>query len=261
MLITTGETKNGDLVTRAMKLAEETGSLYVPRNKTSLARLAEKYNDDEIIVVVSEGVRLIRRNEPELSFHPSMGYVRAKRVLRGEDDPMLSAGAIKEGDTVLDCTAGLGTDSLVFAVAVGKSGHVIACESSLPLYTLLLEGMKYYKAGKSEVNDALRSIELKNKDHLSLLQEMEDKSVDVVYFDPMFREPMLDSSGIKPLRAFANSNALQKEAIDEARRVARKRIVMKEKAGSDEFRRLGFPQPERSRSKIVYGVIELDNEQ
>lgn len=261
MLITTGETKNGDLVKRAMDLAAATGSLYVPRNKTSIARLAEEYKDDEIVVVVTNGARLSRQNEPELSFHPSMGYVRAKRILQGESDPMLTAGAIKEGDIVLDCTAGLGTDALVFAVAVGKTGHVIACESSHSLYTLLLEGMKYYHTGKPVVNEALRSIELKHSDHLSLLKQMEDKSVDVIYFDPMFREPMLDSSGIKPLRTFANGAALKEESIIEARRVARKRIVMKEKAGSDEFTRLGFREPGRSRSKIVYGVIELDNEQ
>lgn len=259
MYITTGDTEAPSLVERARKLAETTGGIYVPRNKKSLPKLIERYGVNEILVVLQGKARLYRKNAPQLEFHPSMGFVRAKRVLRGEPDPMLEAGAVLEGDTIIDCTAGLGTDALVFSVAAGKQGRVIACESSLQLYTLLVEGMSYYESNQPEVDEAFRRIELRHANHLDLLRSMPDRSCDTVYFDPMFREPMMDSSAIQPLRDYANSHALDIQSILEAKRVARKRVVMKEKRGSAEFTRLGFEVLDRANAKTLYGVINVES--
>ncbi|MNJ57372.1 hypothetical protein D3C77_529580 [compost metagenome] len=71
----------------------------------------------------------------------------------------------------------------------------------------------------------------------------------------MFRDPVLESSSISPLRAFANNSRLETAAIVEACRVARKTVILKEKIGSGEFERLGFSVSERGQSKITYGVI------
>lgn len=259
MYITTGEKESASLVERARNLAQTTGGTYVRRNKMSLPMLIEHYGAEEVLIVLQGKVRLFRKDSPLLEFHPSMGFVRAKRILRGEPDPMLEAGAVNEGDTIIDCTAGLGTDALVFSVAVGKSGRVIACESSLPLYTLLVEGMSQYETIKPAVNEAFRRIELRHANHLDLLRSLPDQSCDTVYFDPMFREAMMDSSGIKPLRNYANHNALDEQSIVEARRVARKRVVMKEKRGSAEFTRLGFEVHDRGNAKTLYGVINVES--
>ncbi|WP_339177181.1 class I SAM-dependent methyltransferase [Paenibacillus sp. FSL R5-0701] len=259
MYITTGEKEIASQVERARKLAETTGGTYVPRNRTSLPKLIEHYGINEILVVLNGRARLFRKDATELEFHPSMGFVRAKRVLRGEADPMLEAGAVIEGDTIVDCTAGLGSDALVFSVAAGKSGQVIACESSQPLYTLLLEGMSHYKSNQPLVDEAFRRIDLRHVDHLELLRSMPDRSCDTVYFDPMFREPMMDSSAIQPLRDYANAHALNEQSIMEAKRVARKRVVMKEKRGSAEFDRLGFEILDRANAKTLYGVINVES--
>lgn len=259
MYITTGEKEAALLVERARNLAETTGGTYVRRNKMSLPMMIEHYEAEEVLVVLQGKVRLFRKDSPLLEFHPSMGFVRAKRILRGEPDPLLEAGAVNEGDTIIDCTAGLGTDALVFSVAVGKSGRVIACESSLPLYTLLVEGMSQYETIKPAVNEAFRRIELHHANHLDLLRSLPDQSCDTVYFDPMFREPMMDSSAIQPLRDYANAHALDEQSIMEARRVARKRVVMKEKRGSAEFDRLGFEILDRANAKTLYGVINVES--
>ncbi|MNI75326.1 hypothetical protein D3C73_1314660 [compost metagenome] len=94
---------------------------------------------------------------------------------------------------------------------------------------------------------------------MDALKQMPDKSADLIYFDPMFRDPIMESSAISPLRMFANNSSLTGEVIAEAKRVARKSIVLKEKKGSGEFERLGFETVERSHTKIVYGVILLGN--
>lgn len=258
MIITTGDKAGREIIIRAEALASRTGSLYVPRKHTSLPKMAQQHGGAEIIVVLDNGARLVRAGEEPMEFHPSMGFIRAKRILKGESDPMLDSALMTEGNSVLDCTAGLATDALVFAVKGGRNAKVTAVESSPSLAALLSEGLAYYTSGVDEINDAMRRVNVVNRHHLDVLRSMPDGSVDVVYFDPMFREPLMDSSAIRPLRWFANSEPLAEESIREAVRVARKTVVLKEKRGSGEFARLGFTEQERAHSKISYGVITVD---
>ncbi|WP_438350974.1 class I SAM-dependent methyltransferase [Paenibacillus sp. FA6] len=259
MIITTGNAAAQQWVKRAETIAVDTGFTYVPRESTSLTKLMERSGEAVALVVLEGGARLVRPDGSSIEYHPSMGYVRAKRVLKGDPDPMLDAAGMQAGDSVLDCTAGLGSDSLVFAVKAGSEGHVTAIESSIDMAVLLKEGFGHYVTGLETVNQAMRRIEVKHGHHLDILREMPDDSVDIVYFDPMFREPLMDSAAINPLREFANGDALSLDSIQEAVRVARKTVMLKEKWGSPEFARLGFRMLERNHSKITYGVIFLDN--
>ncbi|MEK4851763.1 class I SAM-dependent methyltransferase [Paenibacillus sp. FSL H7-0756] len=259
MIITTGFDPIPQVVARARELADRTGCAYAPRAKFSMGKLVEHYGDEQILVVLQEAVRLITPGIPPMEFHPSMGFVRAKRILRGEPDPMIDASGMVPGDSVLDCTAGLGADSLLFAVTGGETSKVTALESSLPLYALLLEGMSGYVSGQVKVNEALRRIDVRHGDHLEYLRAQPDKSIDIVYFDPMFRVPLTDSAAISPLRQFANSAALSADSVAEATRVARKTVLLKEKALSGEFTRLGFKELLRANAKTSYGVITIDN--
>ncbi|OBZ18211.1 SAM-dependent methyltransferase [Bacillus sp. FJAT-27264] len=259
MIITTGNDPIPEIVQRAVSLAERTGCNYVPRDNLSLPKLVKRHGEEEVLVVLQEAVRLIRPGMPPMEFHPSMGYVRAKRILKGETDPLLSAADMIPSDSVLDCTAGLGTDSLLFSVYGGETSKVTALESSLPLYALLIEGMSQYTTGKERVNEAFRRIQVVNSDHLDYLRAQPDRSVDIVYFDPMFRVPLTDSASISPLRQYANGEALSPESVAEAKRVARKTVLLKEKALSGEFERLGFTELLRGSSKTSYGVIKIGN--
>ncbi|KGE17351.1 class I SAM-dependent methyltransferase [Paenibacillus wynnii] len=259
MIISTGSNPIPEIVERAQSLADRLEVEYKPRGTLSLTKLVERYQDQEVLVVLQEAVRLLRPGMPPMQFHPSMGFVRAKRVIKGERDPMLDAAGMEPGDSVLDCTAGLGTDSLLFAVYGGEASEVTAIESSLPLYGLLLEGMSHYITGNEKVNAAFRRINLVHSDHLDYLRSQPDNSVDIVYFDPMFRQPLTDSAAISPLRQFANGAALSPESVSEAVRIARKAVLLKEKSLSGEFIRLGFSELLRSNSKTSYGVIQIDN--
>lgn len=259
MIITTGNAAAEYWVKRAEALSAETGFKYIPRQSFSINKLIERSGDSVALVVLANGARLVRPDHPLIEYHPSMGYVRVKRIIKGDSDPMIEAAGMQRGDSVLDCTAGLGSDSLVFAVKAGSEGSVTALENSVDLAVLLKEGLAHYETSLEEVNQAMRRIKVKHGHHLEILREMPDKSVDIVYFDPMFREPLMDSAAINPLRDFANGEALQLESVQEAIRVARKSVVLKEKWGSPEFDRLGFRMLERNHSKITYGVIILDN--
>ncbi|MNO08604.1 hypothetical protein D3C81_2313430 [compost metagenome] len=58
---------------------------------------------------------------------------------------------------------------------------------------------------------------------------------------------------------FANAAALTTESVAEAIRVARKTVLLKEKALSGEFSRLGFTELLRASAKTSYRVISIDN--
>jgi hypothetical protein len=239
----------------ANEAAAALGAEAVPRGRNSIDRLLAERGSNELLLVARDGVQLLRSGEKPLFFHPSMAAIRLKRLSAGEADPMLSAAQLEPGDRVLDCTAGLGSDAIVFAYAVGPDGTVTALESVRAIAWLVADGLRRYTTGVPAFDTAMRRIRVANADHLAYLRGLPDDSVDIVYFDPMFRHPVGASSSLSPLRELANDRPLAAEAIAEAARVARKTVVLKERAGSGEFARLGFRTVLRSARKLAYGVI------
>ena len=119
-------------------------------------------------------------------------------------------------------------------------------------------GLQHFLPGNYPLYAAMRRINVVNEDYLDYLRQQPDNSVDVVYFDPMFRKPLTASSSISPLRGVADHRPLSVEAVTEACRVARLRVVMKEASGSGEFARLGFHRLVGGKySKVHYGVIAV----
>ncbi|MFC0214726.1 class I SAM-dependent methyltransferase [Paenibacillus chartarius] len=257
MIVTTSYEPSGEQLAKAQAAAKELGAAFAPRGRSSLERLLAEYGEQELLLVAKDGLQLVRPGEPPLFFHPSMAAIRLKRLRAGEDDAMLSAARIEPGDAVLDCTAGLASDSIVFSYGVGEKGSVTALESEPIVAWLVADGLATYDTGDERMNEALRRIRLKRKEHLDYLSGLPDRSVDVVYFDPMFRRPIGASTSISPLREQANHRELAREAVLEARRVARKAVVMKEQRLSGEFARLGFDHVIPTARKLGYGVMIL----
>nr|WP_150959965.1 class I SAM-dependent methyltransferase [Aneurinibacillus sp. XH2] len=255
MIVTTTYNPTDGAIARSRRIAAENGWTWVPRERQSLKQLADKYGEERIWSVSEQELNYYCGSQPPLFFHPSMALVRIKRIVRGESDSLLAAAGVREGDAVLDCTAGLASDAIVFSHAVGSSGHVTALESEGALAVLLKEGLKTYISEIPQLNEAMRRVQVVHRDHAEYLKQLADKSFDIVYFDPMFREPVQETSHLSPLREVANSASLQPSAIEEAKRVARRAVVLKELRGSREFERLGFGEVVRSSSKIAYGVI------
>ncbi len=259
MIITTAVKPSPAVMATASKLASELGGAVINRQKRSVEELINASPTKQVIVVTEKEVRLYDdTGTPPFFYHPSMALIRVKRLLQGEPDVMLDVSKCEPGDKIIDCTAGLCGDSLVFSVAAGKSGKVMALESEKLLSSLVRQGLKAYHSGNAQIDAALRSIELHTIDHLEFLRSQPDKSADIVYFDPMFRRPIHESSSMQPLRQIANPAPLEKAAIEEACRVARKTVVLKEHTKSDQYHMLGLEQIVQGRTKIGYGVINID---
>jgi len=57
---------------------------------------------------------------------------------------------------------------------------------------------------------------------------------------------------------FADSRETAAAAVEQAKRIARRRVVMKEANGSGEFQRLGFSQVLGGKySSVAYGIIDV----
>lgn len=255
MLVTTSYHPTTELAERAERIAERLGAVFAERGRTTLAKLRSMHGMSPVLVVSADGLRLDLGNGSPLFFHPSMAMIRYKRVAGGMRDPLLEISRAKRGDAVVDCTAGLASDSILFAHVVGTEGSVDAYEAEPILAFLLEEGLASYESGEPGLDAAMRRIRVHAGDHLDALRGMGDRSADIVYFDPMFRTPVHESSGISPLRSVADDRPLSKEAVAEAKRVSRGCVLLKEHRSSAEFERLGFAEVVPAGSKIAYGVI------
>lgn len=257
IVVTTPYDPPAELIERSRKTAEELGAAWVARRGMSLSKLESRYAPEHLVVVGHQGIQWHTGGAggKPFFFHPGLSVVRIKRLMDGQKDAMLTVCRFEPGDEVLDCTAGLASDSIVFSYAGNGASTVTALESRFPLYYVVSEGLRSYTAELPPVTEAMRRIRTVHADHLAYLAALPDRSVDIVYFDPMFREPVHTSSGISPLRALADERTLSQEAVHQARRVARKCVVLKELRDSEEFERLGFSLDPRSQSKIAYGVI------
>lgn len=236
---------------------QESGFTFVARQRKSLALLMEENQVDGVIVWEKQGPVLYVENE-KFFFHPSMAKNRiAFNRKMNSPDLMIQACQLKAGDSFLDCTLGLGADSIV-AAYFSRTGQITGLEHQPAVAHIISWGMKLYQSRMPWLQDAINRIEVLNKDHRDYLIKQEDNSYDIVYFDPMFQKPILNSQAISPLRKLADHEPLQLESVQEACRVARKRVVMKELSAGNELERLGFKILAGSKhNKVAYGVIDV----
>ncbi|WP_271752538.1 class I SAM-dependent methyltransferase [Cohnella sp. JJ-181] len=257
--MTTAEKPDAGLAEYARGLAAELGCPYAERRRETLTGLARKHAGaaDGILVAGPQGLRFVAEGAEPLFYHPSMAQIRVKRLMEGGGDALVEAAGVRAGDVVVDCTAGLGADALVLSYAAGAGGRVMAVEASRMLYLIVREGLRGYASGLPELDEAMRRIEMVHGENLQTLRAMPDGSADVVYFDPMFARPVLGSASLRPLRSYAEERSLGADAIAEARRVARRAVVLKDHKTSGEFERHGFRRVRTSYSAVDYGVIGI----
>jgi 16S rRNA (guanine1516-N2)-methyltransferase len=245
-------------------LSEKYGLNLIPVEKLSVDK-------DLPLIRITKNHLYLEHNKHTLFFHPSMALLRMVNIKRGIGDRFLKAIAVTEGDILLDATMGLASDALIASWAVGERGKVIALEYSPLVFMLVNEGLERLEKLKPpkvpnlekkqawlELAKASTRIKSMCANHQKIIEELPDSSVDVIYFDPMFRNTLTSSSSIKPLKEWSYPKPLSIETIKQACRVARKRVVLKERKNGKEFERLGFKLLEGSRyNPVGFGIIDL----
>jgi len=232
----------------AQELAGRFGLTAQPRADRVIPELVEAAGGAPVLVLSKGRADLVRRGR---AFRASvgMGFLRLVRARQGEVDPLVRAAGLEPGDVVLDATLGLGGDALVAAHATGAK--VIGIESSPVLAAFVTAGLRRLLAPGRV---AAERIEVRCADHRAALREMPDGSVDVILFDPMFRTAAQSGALFDLVRELANPAPLEADTLREARRVARKGVLVKDAPPGHELARLGLqPLPSRRSPRIVFG--------
>lgn len=247
---------------RARRVAKELGAPFLPREESSVAGVLQHarklgWSCDGVLVAGKEALQLFTE-AGTFRYHPGMGVNRIRQLIKGRSDWMVEAMDLRPGDSVLDATLGLGSDLLVASFIVGEEGRAVGLESQPLLAFMVREGMRTYAHERAEVTRALRRIEVVCTPYQRYLASAPSGAFDVVYFDPMFTEPVLESQHMVPIRHLANPEPLSEASFREALRVAKRRVVVKDRSGGPYVRSGWFDAVMGSpKSKIAYCVAEL----
>mmetsp|Transcript_4630 Transcript_4630/g.7835 ORF Transcript_4630/g.7835 Transcript_4630/m.7835 type:complete len:293 (-) Transcript_4630:47-925(-) len=259
ILLTTGHQPCSAYAEHALFLMQQLSShsiqaIFVEREGQTLAKMLEEHEADMVLVVSARGTMLRLRGGAEHCLHGGIGVLRLRAADAGRPDNLVRVCGLQPGDVFIDATAGHLCDSIVAAQAVGLSGRVLAMEAS-PLLWAVAAG-RPVATGDARVDKLLDRVDMLLGDHTELLTAMPAASADVVYFDPMFRRPAKSSKSFDFIRPLALHSPLTAAALAQARRVARRRVVVMDQRGGSELERLGLRVLKESAQKR-YGVIDI----
>ena len=178
--------------------------------------------------------------------------LRVTAVQAGRADRLLNVSDLQPGDRFLDCTCGLGADAIVAAHAVGSDGQVDALETSALLATVVTDGMAHGDHRNPALVAAMRRVVVRHATAEHVLATLPSQSWDVVYFDPMFDTPVEATTSLGLVRLLAAPDVPSRATLTEARRVARRCVVVKDSATGTLLERLGVPVV-TTRRHVRYG--------
>lgn len=257
LLVTTSREADYRQKQMAQELAQRLGLTFCPRKQANLEQFFS-YNHGLIIVQAEK--LILKTQQGELFFHPNMAKLRINNLCQGHPDHLIQTLNLQQGDSLLDCTLGLASDAITVSFWLGQNGHVVGLEAVPLIYEITSYGLANCSLPYKEIEKAMRRIKVINTHNLDYLKKLPDKSFDAIYFDPMFDKTILGSCAMMNLRQIAYTGSISEQNLQEAKRVARKRVVMKSRKGSKELERLGFTHKSGGTySNIEYGYFPLSN--
>lgn len=254
-VITTAGRTNTEIIQITKDISADLGIDFVERKKKSVEKIQHEQQANILVVGKGRLEYFAYGLTNPFFFHPNSAAFRLKRILQDEREPFLEATALSTGDAFLDTTAGLCSDSLIASHIVGEQGKVTAVEKDKMIAYIIDRGLKCYQPNFDELEKAMRRIQVVHNDSLNYLGTLKDNSFDVVYIDPMFEEEITESSNFQTLRKIGVTGTLYTEWVEQAKRVAKKRVVLKAHFRSTMFEEFGFTRMTRLTSKFHYGII------
>ncbi|WP_155590955.1 class I SAM-dependent methyltransferase [Lysinibacillus cavernae] len=236
---------------------QELGAAFEPRRKRSVRKISQELQAHVIVAGKDRYDYYAYGAQEPFFFHPNSAAFRLKRIARGEAEPFLEAAQLQQGDTVLDCTLGLAADAMLAAYTVGEVGRVVGLEANSNVAFIVRQGMQSYDTSELPLTACMRQIEVVQCEAVGYLKSLPDNAFDVVYMDPMFEEIIEEANNFQALRLAGEHVTLTDEWVHEAKRVARKRVVLKAHFRSEWFAQYDFRQLTRETAKFHYGVLEV----
>jgi len=229
LAVTTAVKPGAAIEAQAHRLAAELGAPFVPRLTHPLPQIFGAARSARLLIAGADHLRLRDgATGTEYYFHPNMFLIRGSNVLRGVPDHFLEATGLGPGGSLLDCTLGFASESALASLIVGDAGLVVGLESVPALAAVAREGVRDFPMSSAVLGAALRRVQVVTADNGAYLRGCIARSFDVVYFDPFFDKRLSGSeASVSPLFVFGDPSPLDPSAIQEARRVARHRVVIK----------------------------------
>lgn len=247
IIITTNVKTTDLLMEKAKKIADQLRINFVYRKKKTIKQLLENY--DGIIVVYKNKISYFE-NDIELFFHLDTTALK----LKNNDNEPLIALINEKNQKILDCTMGLASDSLLLSCY----GHcVTALEKNPIIHLIVSEGLKTYETSNKTINEAMKNITTWNIDSLNFLKNSQENSFDIIYFDPMFSHNIEESKNLAGIEMLAEQNFPLEQFLKEAKRVARKKIIIKAHFKDTIFEDYNFIRIIRKNTKFHYGYINI----
>lgn len=247
IIVTTSVKTNLELNEEAQQLADNLRLKYIIRNKKTIKQLLSSV--DGVLVVYKNKLSYFE-DDSELFFHLD---TTALKIKNSDNEPLVEIIKEKE-QSILDCTMGLAGDSILLSYY----GHkVISLEKNNIIHLITTNGLKNYISPNVEINKAMRKIKTYNVDCLDYLKNCPDASFDIIYFDPMFSHNITESRNLEGILPLADTTFPYEEFIKEAKRVARKKIIVKAHFKDNIFEKFNFTQIIRKNTKFHYGYLDL----
>lgn len=245
--VTTTRECSNSLALKGKEISKDLNIEYIERGNESIEKIIMREKLDYLLVVEKDKI-VMKGINSELFWHPNMAELKIKSIKKGNKEAIMDATKLKSGDKILDCTLGLAGDSIVFSTIVGNKGEVVGLEINKYIAYITNSGLKNYDD----------NIKVVNSSYEDYLKNQKDNSFDIVYFDPMFKEPNKKSTSINSFRVFAEHKGLTKDILNEALRVCKRRVVIKERRGINDFDNLGIDKVYGGKKEgaIIYGVID-----
>ena len=263
LIVTTSHKPDASLTARAAWFAQELGCALAGRHAEGMPVVFGRYPEaQKALIVQSARLLLVDRVGHEVFFHPNLGALRLRNLLRGHPDYLQLAMQLVPGESVLDCTLGHAGEATLCAFLVGETGEVHGIEGSRELGIVTREGLRVFETENRIINAAMRRIQVVHLGHhLEFLKACPDKRYDVVYFDPFFDVAVdMTEETMGALKAFGDHSVLTLEAITQAKRIARRLVVVKTARWSELLAELGITEFVGAKHRrVVYGTLSVSD--
>lgn len=248
IIVTTSVKTSNDQIELAKTHALNLELDFYYRNKKTIKELLSHF--DGVVVVYKNKISYFEDNN-ELFFHLDTTALKLKN---NDNEPLTEL--IPQSSSVLDCTMGLASDSILLSY---YGNRVTALEKNKIIYYIVSNGLKSYISSDNKVLSAMRSITTHNIDCLEYLKDCEDNSFDIIYFDPMFSHNIKESMNLSGIETLADYKFPTELFLEEARRVAKNKIIVKAHFRDNIFEKYKFKRIIRKNTKFHYGFIDIDS--
>ncbi len=245
-IITTSVKKDKELENKAKNFAKKLGVKYIVREKNTISRFLKFYKN---LFLVYKNKLIFLSEKGKFFFHLDTAMLRIKN----KKEPILDIIGEKK-QSILDATMGLCRDSIVLSYF----GHELtALEKNKIVFEIVKDGMKNLEIEDEKIINAIKKIKLINIDNLEYLRQSPDNEYDIIYADFMFCKKIKNSDNLNSLEKIVKKSGMTEEFLTEAKRVARKKIIIKAHILDNIFQKFNFKRIRKSGAEFNYGVVEL----